>query len=181
MAPLLLAASALLSASLPPVDPISPPLVPQPHSLALLTSCRWSLLLSSMLSFSSGHLSTVGGIQASAFRFISCPDSVYLLPTFDSKSGLECGKQWAEFWALFGVEITKIIGVCLKVAKRKNDIGWGWKGVFCSLLFFIFSWLHHITREILVPGSNSCPLHWKQGVLTTGTPGESLEQVCFNL
>ncbi|KAB0338101.1 hypothetical protein FD754_024805, partial [Muntiacus muntjak] len=35
--------------------------------------------------------------------------------------------------------------------------------------------------EILVPGSNSRPLHWKQGVLTTGPPGESLERVCFNL
>ena len=49
--------------------------------------------------------------------------------------------------------------------------------LFCS---FTFSWLHHRTRGILVPGSNSRPLHWKQGALTTGiaekTPCVALDE-----
>ena len=41
--------------------------------------------------------------------------------------------------------------------------------------FFFFFWLHHAACRILVPdqGSNSCPLQWKLGVLTTGPPGKS--------
>ena len=39
-----------------------------------------------------------------------------------------------------------------------------------------FSLPRHVACRILVPdqGSNPCPLHWDQGVLTTGAPGESL-------
>ena len=69
MAPLLLAVSALLSASLPPVDYPYFSSLGHHNSILLRFShpVDGSLLFSSTCSFSSGPLSTAGGIQGSAF------------------------------------------------------------------------------------------------------------------
>ena len=37
---------------------------------------------------------------------------------------------------------------------------------------FFFFWLH-VGISVPWPGADSCPLHWKHGVLTTGQPGKS--------
>ena len=53
-----------------------------------------------------------------------------------------------------------------------------------SSFFFGFNFLHtsqHIRYYFPDQGSNSCPLDWEGWVLTTGTPGNSLFFLTFNL
>ena len=48
-----------------------------------------------------------------------------------------------------------------------------------NFLLFFGCIMQHVGSYFTKQGSNSCPLHWKHGVLSTGPPGKSLRESFF--